>query len=186
MADWLTMDIWKLGAIGVSVMLTVMALIGLNRLFGLRSFSKLSGFDFAITVAFGSVLAGTVMAEDPPVAQGAAALFFLFALQSLIAFARTHWSWARTLVNNEPRLVWHDGNFLTDHMKKAQITRSDIIAKMREANALRMEDVLAVVVETTGDISVLHGTGDDRSIDPDIMDGVIGWDAAQSEPQPSK
>ncbi|GLQ21129.1 DUF421 domain-containing protein [Algimonas porphyrae] len=175
MSDWLTTDPWKFGAVGVSVLLGVMALIGLNRLFGLRSFSKLSGFDFAITVAFGSVLAGTVMAEDPPVVQGVAALFFLFALQAGIAFARTRWPWARELVNNKPRLVWHEGEFLSEQMKKAQITRSDIVAKMREANALRMDDVLAVVVETTGDISVLHKTGDDRDVDPAIMEGVIGW-----------
>lgn len=60
-------------------------------------------------------------------------------------------------------------------MSAAQITRSDIIAKLREANAIQLDDVLAVVVETTGDISVLHQTGDDCTIDPKLMEGVIGW-----------
>jgi uncharacterized membrane protein YcaP (DUF421 family) len=174
-SDWVLTEFWKLGAIGLSVVLMVFVLIGLNRLFGLRSFSKLSGFDFAITVAFGSVLAGTVMAEGPPVAQGAGALLCLFILQAIIAYARRRWDWASALFNNEPRLVWRDGNFYEDQMKSAQITRGDILAKMREANAIRIEDILAVVVETTGDISVLHKTGDDRSIDDVIMDGVIGW-----------
>lgn len=151
-------------------------LIVLNRLFGLRSFSKMNGFDFAITVAFGSVLAGTVIAEDPPVAQGAAALFFLFTIQALIAFARRKWGWASQLVNNEPRLVWRNGNYFEDQMKAAQITRSDIMAKMREANAVRLDDVLAVVVETTGDVSVLHKTGDNKTIDDAVMKGVIGWE----------
>jgi uncharacterized membrane protein YcaP (DUF421 family) len=175
MADWITMESWKLGAIGISVCLMVLALIGLNRLFGLRSFSKLSGFDFAITVAFGSVLAGTVMAEDPTVVQGASALLCLFILQAILAFARRKWSWASALVNNEPRLVWREGEFFDDQMKAAQITRSDIIAKMREANAVRLDDVLAIVVETTGDISVLHDTGDHRDVDDRLMEGVKGW-----------
>ncbi|MGJ8558842.1 MAG: DUF421 domain-containing protein [Litorimonas sp.] len=175
MSDWVTMEFWKLGAIGLSVFLMVLALIGLNRLFGLRSFSKLSGFDFAITVAFGSVLAGTVMAEDPPVAQGASALLCLFILQAILAYARREWTWASSLMNNEPRLVWRDGTFFEDQMKAAQITRSDIIAKMREANAIRIKDVLAVIVETTGDITVLHDTGDNREIDNRLMEGVKGW-----------
>jgi uncharacterized membrane protein YcaP (DUF421 family) len=167
-------DVNALGGVALSVLLVVAALIIFNRLFGLRSFSKLSGFDFAITVAFGSVLAGTVIAKDPPVLQAVAALLSLFALQGSIAWAR-RWDWFGNLINNEPRLVWHDGEFLTDQMSRAQITRSDIIAKMREANAIRLQDVLAVVVETTGDISVLHRTGDEKTIDAKIMEGVIGW-----------
>jgi len=175
MTDWLITDLWIFGAIALSVTLMVAALITLNRIFGLRSFSKMSGFDFAITVAFGSVLAGTVIAEDPPVAQGAVALLFLFLIQGIIAYARRKWGWASKLVNNEPRLVWRDGEYFEGQMKAAQITRADIVAKMREANAIRLDDVLAVVVETTGDVCVLHNTGDDRTIDAAVMQGVIGW-----------
>lgn len=175
MAGWITMEFWELGAIGLSALLMILVIIGLSRLFGLRSFSKLSGFDFAITVAFGSVLAGTVIAKDPPLAHGAAALLFLFLVQSAIAYARRHWVWASKLLSNNPRLVWRDGEFFEDNMNAAQITRADIIAKLREANAIRMEDVLAVVVETTGDVSVLHNTGDNRAIDPMVMQDVIGW-----------
>jgi len=175
MFDWIMTDASTLALIGLSVLLTVGALIGLNRLFGLRSFSKLSGFDFAITVAFGSILAGTVMADDPPVFQGVGALLCLFIIQAAIAYTRRKWTWVSAVVNNEPRLVWRDGEFLDDQMKAAQITKSDIVAKMREANAIRLQDVLAVVVETTGDISVLHKTGNERKIDAQVMEGVIGW-----------
>ena len=59
-------------------------------------------------------------------------------------------------------------------MKRAQITRSDIITKIRKANALRFDVVLAVVVETTVDISILHQTGDDRDIDSRLMENVVG------------
>jgi len=176
MIDWIVTDLWVFGSILLSVTLMVAALIAMNRIFGLRSFSKMSGFDFAITVAFGSVVAGTVIAKDPPVAQGAAALLFLFLIQAIIAIARRKWDWASKLVNNEPRLVWRDGEYFEDQMSAAQVTQDDIIAKLREANAIRFEDVLAVVVETTGDVCVLHTTGDDRTIDDAVMQGVIGWD----------
>jgi uncharacterized membrane protein YcaP (DUF421 family) len=41
------------------------AIVALTRLNGFRSFSKMSGFDFGITVAMGSVLASAVMATKP-------------------------------------------------------------------------------------------------------------------------
>ena len=59
-------------------------------------------------------------------------------------------------------------------MKRAQITLSDIITKMHEANALHFDDVLAVVVETTVDISILRQTKDDRDIDSRLMENVVG------------
>jgi len=40
--------------------------------------------------------------------------------------------------------------------------------KLREANAVKMEDVQAVVLETTGDISVLHGD----HLEPEVLDSV--------------
>lgn len=175
MIDWFLSDLSTWLAIAFSVAAMIAVLVGLNRFFGLRSFSKMSGFDFAITVAFGSVLAGTVIAKDPPVSQGIAAFVFLFLIQGALAFARRHWWWFGSLINNEPRLVWREGEFIAENMKAAQITRSDVYAKMREANAIRLDDVLAVVVETTGDVSVLHKTGDDRSIDDIVMEGVKGW-----------
>lgn len=175
MADWIFMEGWKLFAIALSASLGVASLIGLNRFFGLRSFSKLSGFDFAITVAFGSILASIVMAEDPPILQGAAAFAFLFIVQAGIAIFRRKSKAFSRLIDNEPRLIWCKGEFLRENMQEARVTESDVYAKMREANALRLEDVLAVVMETTGDVSVLHKTGDNRAIDDRVMDDVIGW-----------
>lgn len=175
MQDWFIMDPDRIIWVALSAIFGVIILISFNRMFGLRSFSKLSGFDFAITVAFGSILGGVVMSENPSVLQGGIALLALFGVQSIFAFMRRRSDRFARLINNDARLVYRNGEFLEDQMKRAQITRSDIVAKMREANALRLEDVLAVVVETTGDISVLHKTGDGRKIDTVLMEDVLGW-----------
>lgn len=44
-----------------------------------------------------------------------------------------------------------------------------MIAKLRENNVSRLEDVRAVVLETPGDISVLHG----EALDDILLDGVM-------------
>ena len=47
------------------------------------------------------------------------------------------------------------------------------MAKLREANVTRFEQIHAVIAETTGDISVLHGPPDE-TLDTGLLDGVIG------------
>ncbi|WP_172839523.1 hypothetical protein [Sulfitobacter alexandrii] len=50
----------------VDVVVVVIVLIAFTRLAELTSFSKMSGHDFAITVAMGSVLARVVVGKDMP------------------------------------------------------------------------------------------------------------------------
>ncbi len=56
-------------------------LILFTRISGVRSFSKMSSFDFATTVAIGSVIASTILTENPPLLQSIVALGSLFVLQ---------------------------------------------------------------------------------------------------------
>lgn len=45
---------------------------------------------------------------------------------------------------------------INEHLKATKVTPDDIRAKLREANVTDLNQVRAVVLETTGDISVLH------------------------------
>ncbi|UWQ19340.1 DUF421 domain-containing protein [Jannaschia sp. M317] len=127
------------------------------RLSGLRAFSKMSSYDFAVTVSFGSVLAGTVL--DPAIVwwQGAAAMAALFAVQWGIGWARVHVAGMQDVTDNVPLLLMRDGQILSANLRKARVTEAEVRAKLREANALDLSQVRAVVLETTGDVSVLHG-----------------------------
>ena len=49
-----------------------------TRLMGLRSFSKLSSHDFAMTVGIGSILASTVLSKNPSLLQGLVAIASLY------------------------------------------------------------------------------------------------------------
>ena len=64
----------------------IVYVIALTRIVGLRSFSKMTNFDFVITVASGTVLAGMGRATDwQGFTQAAVVMFALFAVQFLIA-----------------------------------------------------------------------------------------------------
>ena len=148
------------------------ALILYTRVAGLRSFSKLSSFDFAITVSIGSIIAATILAPEPPLLQALFALGSIYALQMLLAVLRVHWDPLGKAVDNAPLLIMDGPRMLHDNMKKAQITEGDLWAKLREANVLDLAQVRAVVVESTGDVSVLHGPADGESLDAKLLTGV--------------
>lgn len=153
----------------IDAILMVLVLIGLTRAVGLRSFSKMSGYDFAITVAMGSVLASVIVTKSTGPLVGAAALVALFMVQVALSQLRVGSDRAAEAMDNAPLLIMRGPEVLEDNLKAAKMTRSDLMAKLREANVLRLENVQAVVFEQTGDVSVLHG---DRELDAEVIEGV--------------
>lgn len=152
----------------VDTVILVPVMVGFVRLAGLRAFSKMSSYDFAVTVAFGSVLAGTVLNPATTLIQGIAAMAALFSVQWLFGWLRSRIRWVETISDNEPILLMRDGKVIEANLRRARVTHDDLRAKLREANALQPSKVRAVVLETTGDVTVLHG---DR-LDEDLLDGV--------------
>nr|WP_296417870.1 YetF domain-containing protein [Pseudooctadecabacter sp.] len=149
--------------------LGVVWVIVMVRLIGLRTFSKMTAFDFVVTVATGSLLAGASQASDwTGFIQASTAISALLIFQSLIARARIRSQTIRQSLHNDPMLLMENGTFHEGAMRATRVTQDDLLAKLREANVTSMRDVRAVVLETTGDISVLHG--DD--LDDDLLTGV--------------
>lgn len=170
---WITTSPASIGLIVLTTLGIYVALILLTRLAGLRSFSKMSGFDFAITVAIGSVIAGTIMAKTPPLAQGAAALATLFAVQMAVATFRSRFPAMSGFLDNQPRLIMVRKDVLQDQLKAAKMTEEDLWAKLREANVLQLDQVEAVFAESTGDVSVLHHDANATILAPELLRGVI-------------
>ncbi|MBO6782490.1 MAG: DUF421 domain-containing protein [Alphaproteobacteria bacterium] len=172
--EWILADARSLLLVGLSVLGMFAVLVLLTRLSGVRSFSKMSAFDFAITVAVGSVLASVVVTEQPSLMRGGAALVALFVVQIGVATLRVRFRPVCRLVDNHPRLIMVGGEMLGDQMRKAKITEADLRAKLREANVLDIGQIEAVVAETTGDVSVLHRSPDGPHLDEKLLDGVLG------------
>lgn len=169
-STWFTIDPSTTFAIFLTTFGAYAALIVLVRLNGLRSFSKMSSHDFAITVAIGSVIASTVVAPSPSLGSGVAALVALFLFQRILSSARRFWD--NSPVDNRPLLLMRDGRILEEHLAAAQVTHSDLYAKLREANVLSFSEVRAVVMEATGDMSVLHGPRE--VFEETLLEGVDG------------
>lgn len=143
------------------LILTALAMfwvVMLVRVNGLRSFSKMTNFDFVMTVAVGSLLAGASQSTSwAAFAQSLAAMAALFIVQYVMARLRKASDTFETLIQNQPVVLMRNGKIFDKALIKTRVARDDLIAKLREANALDFSEVRAVILETTGDISVLHG-----------------------------
>jgi uncharacterized membrane protein YcaP (DUF421 family) len=147
-----------------------LAVIVATRVVGLRSFAKMSAFDFAMTVAIGSIIA-TIITGNAPLLGGLVAVATIYALQFTVAWLRRH-TRLNQVVDNRPLLLMRDGQVLDDHLDRARISLEDLRGRLRAANVQRLTDVRAVVLETTGDVSVLIGD----HVDAELLQGVIGVD----------
>jgi len=155
MEDWFTISTTSVWAILLTSLGIFIAVIILTRIGGKRSFSKMSSFDFAVTVAIGSMIATTVLSKSTSLWEGIVGLTFLYIIQLTTAFLRRY-SIVQKLTDNKPLLLMDGQEILFDNLKKARVTESDLRSKLREANVLELSQVRAVVFESTGDIAVLH------------------------------
>ena len=174
LSEWFDTSAIGILAVILSAIGVYAVVILLTRLNGLRSFSKMSSFDFVMTVAIGSIVASTILLENPPLLRAAFALAAVFGLQYGIALLRERSPDFGRLVDNEPMLLMDGPEVIEANLRKTRVTRDDLRAKLREANVLDLKEVRAVVLETTGDISVLHGEPGGTPLDPDLLRDVRG------------
>lgn len=163
------------GAVAMAALSTVaifLAVIVYTRIVGLRSFAKMSSVDFAGTIAIGSAIATASLSRSVPVAQGATVIAVLFLLQWGLSRLLDRSPRASEVLENEPMLLMRHGEVLERNCDRAGVALSDVRAKLREANVLDLRQVRAMVFETTGDVTVLHGEVDGPDVEPWLLEGV--------------
>jgi uncharacterized membrane protein YcaP (DUF421 family) len=152
----------------VSTVAVYAVVILATRVVGLRSFSKMSAFDFAMTVAVGSIIAA-VGTGNVALVDGIVTVAVLYGAQFCVAWLRQR-SDVLGIVDNRPLLLMHEGTVYREHLRRARITDEDLRGKLREAGVLDTAQVQAVVLETTGNVSVLVGD----HLDVTLLEGVVG------------
>ncbi|MBU5616545.1 DUF421 domain-containing protein [Psychrobacter sp. TAE2020] len=172
---WLWMDWQQIVGITLSVIGFYLFLIIFTRIVGLRSFSKLSSYDLAMTVGIGSILASTVLSKSTSLLQGVFAIGMLFLLQALLSIVRRKFKPIKSLIDNQPIVLMANGEYLWDNLKKAKLSTNDIKQILRKNGIKAKSEVFAVIMETTADISVIKNNEvvPDWSLFDDIRDKQV-------------
>src|SRR4051812_39403251 len=115
---WLFFQGWDgplhivVGAVGAYVFLLV-----LLRTSGKRTISKMNAFDFAITVAFGSMLSSTILDKWVSLLDGCLGLAMLVGLQYVVTWLTVHSKAFDRIIKHTPTALFFRGEFCKETMK---------------------------------------------------------------------
>lgn len=151
--------------------LAYFALVGLLRVSGKRTLSKMNAFDLVVTVALGSTLATILLSEDVALAEGVAAFALLLFLQYAVTWLSLRSALVRRVVKNEPALLVYQGQILEEALRRERVTREEIFQALRSQGQAEVEHVQAVVLETDGTFSVVPSVQDPASSALDFLEG---------------
>ncbi len=149
-------DLVRVAVVGICAYL---ALVGLLRISGKRTLSKMNAFDLIVTVALGSTLATVLLSSDVALLEGLTAFAVLITMQYMIAWLSVRSARVRRWVKSEPALLFYEGEFLTEVLRRERVTVDEVRASVRAQGLAAMGEVLAVVLETDGSFTVMPSTG---------------------------
>lgn len=160
----------QLFSVFLAALVIYLSTILMTRISGKRSFAKMSSFDFAMTVAVGALIGSTILSPSVSLGQGIVGLASIYLLQHVIGYLRRYDTFD-FLVTNRPILLMKGSRVLDGNLKKAHITRKDLQAILRKANVTNKSQILAVIFETSGDVSVLHSSKE-KEVEEWLLEGI--------------
>ncbi|MEC3874349.1 DUF421 domain-containing protein [Chryseobacterium salviniae] len=153
--DSIFFESWtKVGHVALLTIIAFVTLFLFIRISGKRTLAKFNAFDFVVTVTLGSVLAYMMLAQVN-LTEGTVVLLLIIAMQLLFAKLSRRSVVIERLLNASPKLLFYKGSYLENNMEKELVTRQEILASIRQKGIGNVDDVLAVVIEANGDLSVI-------------------------------
>ncbi len=131
------------------------ALVGVLRLNGKRTLSKMNAFDLVVTVALGSTLATVLLSKDVPLVEGVAAFVLLAAMQFAVTWSSVRSKRFRKWIKAEPRILLRYGEFDEAALRDERVTRDDVMAGIRGQGYSAASQIDTVTLETDGSMSVI-------------------------------
>ncbi|SQH99802.1 membrane protein [Corynebacterium minutissimum] len=150
----------------VGIYLAFMILV---KLFGSRVLTSMTASDAVIIIMFGAVAGRVIIGNPPTLAAGIIGLFTLMLLEAAFGTFRQFVKWSK-FIDRRPVLLVYKGELQEDNMVFAHITERDVNSAVRKAGLGRRNDVQLMILEPTGQISVIRrGQLVDASVFKDVL-----------------
>ena len=140
----------------LAALLAYPAMLLFVRISGSRTLAHLNAFDLIVTIALGSTLASVITSRDLALLEGLAAFALLIGMQYAISWSSSRWRRAEDILIGEPLLLVHRGRVLSDALRRARLTESEIDAAARAEGLADLGAVEAMILETNGKLSVVR------------------------------
>lgn len=143
---------------------TYVGLILLLRLSGKRTLTRMTAFDFVITIAIGSAFGRILTASIVSISEAITAFILLVLLQTLFSFLEVHSKQFKKFTTTPPTLLYYNGEFLRKNMRKSRIREDELLSAIRKKSFGSLNEVKAVVFETDGSFSIVRRSDFDDNL----------------------
>ena len=162
-ASWF-FDSWstllKTVVVGLACYATLIVML---RTSGKRTLSKMNMFDWVVTVAMGSVMAGTLTSDGVSYAQGVVAFATLIGAQYVVTYLSVRYRGFERLVKADPTILYYKGRYLEDAMRRERVPRSEVLGAIRQSGQGAPAEIAAVLLESSGELIVMNEVEDDQT-----------------------
>jgi uncharacterized membrane protein YcaP (DUF421 family) len=139
----------------VMTFLAYISIVILLRVSGKRTLSKMNAFDFIVTIALGSALASVATSKTVTLADGLVVFGVLIFMQFLLTWLSVRIKSFKKVITSQPSILLYKGEVIDENLKKERITIEEINNALRQKGYSGLSDIDIIVLETTGDITII-------------------------------
>lgn len=141
------------------------------RVSGKRGIKQLSVFELVLIIGLGSAAGDPMFYEDVGLLPAFVVFAMVILLYVLVTKITDKVRWAEKLLEGEPAYLMKDGNLLVKELERSNLSREELFAELRLLNVEHLGQVRTVVLETSGELSVLFYEKDDVKLGLPIFPG---------------
>lgn len=125
------------------------------RMLGPRTLASLSSFDLAALIALGAIIGRSILGDTPTVAAGMLGILTLLVLQALTGQLRRGRRGA-ALVSRKAVVLMAGDELQDDLLRREHVVHEEVASRLRQAGIRTPQEVACVILEPTGQMSVLR------------------------------
>ena len=154
--EYIFFDDWSgIIRIAITTVIAYLMVIIFLRISGKRTLAKMNAFDFVVTIALGSILSSVILNESIPLSEGLLAIVLLIFLQYIFTFISVRSNYFKKIISSSPTMLFYKQEILEDVLRKQRITHDELHKAVREAGFSDYSQIFSIVLEPTGDITVI-------------------------------
>ena len=142
---------WELVLRGVVVYAFLIVLL---RLTGKRQVGQLAPFDLVLLLVLSNAVQNSMNAGDNSLIGGLLSATTLIVVNWLVGLATFRSKRLEAVIEGRPQVLIHNGVLYKDVLARAQLTRHELDAALRQSGCTCAEEVHTAVLENNGSISV--------------------------------
>jgi len=142
---------WELVLRGVVVYAFLIVLL---RLTGRRQVGQLAPFDLVLLLVLSNAVQNSMNAGDNSLVGGLLSATTLVVVNWLVGLATFRSRRLEAVIEGRPQVLVHNGVLFEDVLARAQLTRHELNAALRQGGCTCVEEVHTAILENNGSISV--------------------------------